>query len=69
MHIEVDMDLCDLHGQCTFAAPDVFRFTDSGDLNYDPEPSEDQREAVEEAIDVCPVQAITMRVSGVLSKG
>jgi ferredoxin len=58
MRIEVDMKKCDLHGQCTFSAPDVFRFDDNGDLVYDPEPSEERREEVEEAADVCPVMAI-----------
>lgn len=61
MRIHVDVDVCDLHGQCTLSAPDVFRFDAEGDLKYDAEPPEDQREAVEEAIDVCPVQAILIR--------
>jgi ferredoxin len=40
------------------SAPDVFHFDDHGDLEYDGEPADDQVDVVEEAADVCPVQAI-----------
>ncbi|GLX49287.1 ferredoxin [Streptomyces sp. NPDC014983] len=58
MKVVVDMNQCQDHGQCVFAAPDVFRFDDDGHLAYVPDPDESLREQVEEAADVCPLQAI-----------
>jgi len=60
VHVIVDFDKCQTHGQCVFAAPDVFRLDDNGDLQYDADPDDSQLEAVEDAIDVCPVQAISL---------
>jgi ferredoxin len=34
MRIHVDSELCDLHGQCVFAAPEIFSFDDAGELVY-----------------------------------
>ena len=57
----VDRDVCQNHGQCVFAAPQVFELDEEGELVVlDDEPDESLREAVEEAVDVCPVQAITI---------
>lgn len=59
--VVVDMDLCQNHGQCAFAAPDVFQINDEGVLVVlNDEPDESQRAACEDAADVCPVQAITI---------
>lgn len=58
MKVYVDRTLCDNHGQCAIAAPDVFRINDEGILEYDELVEEGQRSDVEDAIDVCPVQAI-----------
>ncbi|HEX3930498.1 MAG TPA: ferredoxin [Nocardioides sp.] len=58
MRVTVDRATCEQHGQCTLSAPDVFHFDDHGDLEYDGEPADDQVDVVEEAADVCPVQAI-----------
>jgi ferredoxin len=58
--IVVDMDLCADHGQCVYAAPDVFQLDQNGKLVFKAEADEPQREAVEEAADVCPMQAITI---------
>ena len=58
MKIRVDRSLCDDHGQCTIAAASVFRMNDDGRLEYDPEPDDALRDEIEEAADVCPVQAI-----------
>lgn len=58
MHVIVDMDVCQNHGQCSFAAPDVFQINDVGQLEYQEFPDDAHREAVEDAVDVCPVQAI-----------
>ncbi|GAA1365008.1 ferredoxin [Brevibacterium luteolum] len=64
MKVNVDRTLCENHGQCTIAAPDVFRLDDDGVLQYTEEFSEDQLDEVEEAIDVCPVQAIFLESDG-----
>ncbi|MFT3874563.1 MAG: ferredoxin [Nocardioides sp.] len=58
MKVTVDMALCQDHGQCAIAAPDVFAINDGGKLEYEPHPDDSERFAVEEAADVCPVQAI-----------
>jgi ferredoxin len=60
--ISVDRDLCQDHGQCAIAAPAVFEINDEGTLVYDPNPDDVLRAEVEEAADVCPVQAILLDV-------
>lgn len=62
MRVVHDPALCRLHGQCTIAAPEIFRFDDDGDLVVDPEPDESLRADAQEAEDVCPERAI--RVEG-----
>lgn len=58
MKVTVDLSLCQDHGQCAIAAPDVFEINDEGKLSYDGSPDDSMRDYVEEAADVCPVQAI-----------
>jgi ferredoxin len=58
MKVRVDYKICQDHGQCTIAAPKVFRMNDGGKLEYDGDPEDALRDEVEEAADVCPVQAI-----------
>ncbi|MFI2031741.1 ferredoxin [Streptomyces buecherae] len=58
MKVVVDMSKCQDHGQCVFAAPEVFRFDDAGRLTHLPNPDDALSDAVEEAADVCPLQAI-----------
>jgi ferredoxin len=58
MKVTVDMALCQDHGQCAIAAPVVFQINDEGRLEYNGSPDEAERLAVEEAADVCPMQAI-----------
>jgi ferredoxin len=58
MHVSVDRAKCDNHGQCTFSAPTVFRLNDQGILEYDENVDDSLRADVEEAADVCPMQAI-----------
>ena len=59
--VRVDRDVCQNHGQCVFSAPQVFELDDDGELvQLQDEVGEDLRDAVEEAADVCPVQAITI---------
>lgn len=60
MKVIVDKDLCQDHGQCVFAAPDVFALDADGHLVYQEDVDESQRDAVLDAADVCPVQAISI---------
>jgi ferredoxin len=61
MRINVDLSRCQDHGQCAIAAPDVFQINDEGKLEYRGEADESQHFEVEEASDVCPVQAIELQ--------
>jgi ferredoxin len=60
MRICVDRNRCMRHGQCTIAAPGLFRFADDGELVHAVEITEDQRALAEEAADACPEQAISI---------
>jgi ferredoxin len=59
--ITVDRSLCDNHGQCAIAAPAVFRMNAEGILEHEEEFDASLLDEVEEAIDVCPVQAIFLQ--------
>lgn len=59
MRIDVDRDLCCGNGLCVVAAPDVFTLEDA-ELEYDMEPDEALRAKVEEAVAMCPTQAISI---------
>lgn len=61
MRITVDLTRCQDHGQCAIAAPDVFRINDEGKLEHETEADESLRFEIEEAADVCPVQAIELQ--------
>jgi ferredoxin len=58
--VTVDTKKCQEHGQCVIAAPGVFTFDEDGVLVWTAEPPDAMRESVEDAADVCPVQAITV---------
>jgi ferredoxin len=58
--VSVDRSVCQTHGQCAFFAPEVFVLTEDGELEYDAFPVESLRESVEEAVQGCPTQAITL---------
>lgn len=66
MRIVVDLDLCQGHGMCEDAAPDVFRVVESDDGSYAhsevllESPDAGLREAVEEAVRFCPNRAIRL---------
>lgn len=48
-------------GQCELAAPEVFEQDDEGvSRAVDPEPAEDLWQAVRQAADLCPVQAVLL---------
>lgn len=66
LNIEVDLPVCQDHGQCVIAAPKAFWFDENGRLGFVPhidDPSDEDIEAVEEAADICPLQAILLRSS------
>jgi ferredoxin len=56
--IDVDMTLCQHYGQCVFEAPTIFHLNDDDKLEYVAEADDELRGAVENAVDVCPMQAI-----------
>ena len=56
--IEVNMELCQHYGQCVFEAPNLFSLNDDGKLDYHAEADDSERDNVESAVDVCPMQAI-----------
>lgn len=62
LKVDVDMDLCQAHGECCFAAPEVFELDDDDQLHWVAEPDEGLRDKVQQAAKVCPVSAI--RVTG-----
>ncbi|WP_040829887.1 ferredoxin [Nocardia jiangxiensis] len=67
MKIAIDLMKCQNHAQCTYSAPEIFTLDASGHLAFragatreyrSGEIDEAQHEGVEEAIDMCPAQAI-----------
>ncbi len=60
MRVTVDFDRCEYHGQCEIACPEVFKLVDDETLEFVAEPDPSLRAGVEEAIDVCPTQAIAL---------
>ena len=60
MRITVDREICDLHGQCVFAAPELFRFRDDGELEHEEEAGEELVAAARRAASLCPTSAIEL---------
>lgn len=61
MKVLVDWDLCEGHGQCEFAAPDVFTIDDDGELEVlDVSPPASERRAVQQAVRRCPTRALAI---------
>jgi ferredoxin len=58
MKVHVDMNLCQSHGECVFAAPEVFDLGDDDVLVWKEDVSDDLRAKVEEAVEICPMMAI-----------
>jgi ferredoxin len=54
------MEKCQHYGQCVFEADDVFSLGDDGKLVYKVDVDDSRRSDVESAVDVCPMQAITV---------
>jgi ferredoxin len=61
--VHVDADLCEGHGQCVTAAPQVFAMDDDDEQVrvLIAEPPEDLRADVERACALCPTRAITIK--------
>jgi ferredoxin len=60
--IHVDLDLCQGHAMCELEAPDYFRVPKRGKVEIlDAEPPEDARDEVQNAVDMCPTQALVIR--------
>lgn len=60
LKISVDMSKCQHYGQCVFEAPDIFHLNDLDKLEYTSTADDTERERVEAAMDVCPMQAISL---------
>ncbi|MER6570625.1 ferredoxin [Streptomyces sp. NPDC001093] len=59
MKISIETDNCCGAGQCVLVAPEIFDQDDDGIvILLDPAPSDDVREAVEDAIAICPADVI-----------
>ncbi|MBY0287688.1 MAG: ferredoxin [Mycobacteriaceae bacterium] len=60
--IEVDLDLCQGHAMCELEAPDVFTVPKRGKVEIlDTEPPDDVRDEVQNAVDMCPTQALFIK--------
>lgn len=62
MHVNVDYGLCEGHGQCLLAAPDVFDLPDESEqvVVLSPDVPEADRAAVVRAAAMCPAQALSV---------
>ena len=60
----MDRGLCVAHGQCEFAAPNVFTINDQGELELNETPDDSERRAVEQAIRRCPTRALSLKENG-----
>ncbi len=61
MRIVHDKERCAGHGQCVGVAPELFKFAADGSLIViEANPPEELREAAQDAVDICPVQALSI---------
>ena len=61
MRVVVDFDLCESNAICMQTAPDIFEVRDDDFLYVlDETPSEDRRSNLEESVQRCPKQAISI---------
>jgi ferredoxin len=62
MKLLVDYDLCEANARCMEAAPEVFKVDDADNLHIlMEEPPEALRRKVEEAVRLCPRQALSLQ--------
>lgn len=60
IRVDIDRDHCHRYAICEQEAPEVFRLTPDGRLEYLATPHPRHREAVRQAARVCPMQAIVI---------
>jgi ferredoxin len=61
MRVNVDFDRCASTGTCVELVPDVFEIRDDGYLYLIEEaPDESRRDDIQEAVDSCPTEAISI---------
>lgn len=58
--VHVDMNLCQSHGECVAAAPDVFELGDDDVLRWTEEVDDSRAAELEDAVNVCPMAAIRL---------
>jgi ferredoxin len=58
--VQVDWNRCQHYGQCAFEAPEVFRLNDADQLEHEGTADDSQLSNIEAAVDVCPMQAISI---------
>jgi ferredoxin len=70
MKFSVDLTQCENHGQCSYAAPELFALDDAGLLAFravagerytSPELTAEQAAGAALAVDMCPMQALTLQ--------
>ncbi|QFZ18769.1 ferredoxin [Saccharothrix syringae] len=64
MRILVDRVRCQNHGQCAISAPTNFELDADGELRYRESFDDEDASDIEDAVDSCPVQAITLDSDG-----
>ena len=57
--INIDMDACQNYAQCVAEAEDIFSLDDNRKITYVKEVPDDRLEDIENAMDACPMQAIS----------
>ena len=57
--IDIDMDKCQNYGQCVCEAEDIFQLDGDGNIKYTKDVPDDRQDDVDNAVDVCPMQAIS----------
>ncbi len=61
MRVTVDIDICESNGVCVSIAPEVFTFVEDDYMHIVNEtPSESLLAKVEQAVKLCPRQALTL---------
>jgi ferredoxin len=61
--INIDTDACQNYGQCVFEAEDIFQLDEDGNIQYTKEVHDDRLSDIENAVDVCPMQAISFTIA------
>lgn len=61
IEVHVDMNKCQHYGQCVFEAPETFQLNADDRLEYHETAPDDKRAELEAAVDVCPMQAISLK--------